>query len=336
MLFFLASCKTDLVYITVKNPAPVTISPSIRSVALINRAIPSEENKTLNTIHQVTTGQSKELIKEASAECIKGLKDQLIHYKKFDTIKTINDADLNTPSIGFFPSPLSWAEVEKIALKNDVDLLFVLELFDTDIKVVPLSAPPKINNPLDIINTVVNAQANITTTVKTGWRVYDVRNKRVLDQFPLTDNLTITANVTTIVNTTEAIMNRKEAIKQSSYNLGNYYVDRILPHYAKVTRDYYVKGNGNFKIAKRKAQTGNWESAGELWKKETLNSKRKIAGRAHYNMAILSEINGDLDAAIDWAQKSYENYNNKLGLQYVNNLRFRKKELERLQYQEGK
>ena len=43
----------------------------------------------------------------------------------------------------------------------------------------------------------------------------------------------------------------------------------------------------------------------------------KIAGRASYNMAIINEINGDLDSALNWAQKSYEDYNNKLAPEYV-------------------
>ena len=52
-------------------------------------------------------------------------------------------------------------------------------------------------------------------------------------------------------------------------------------------------------------------------------------------MAILGEINGDLDAAIKWAQKAYENYNNKLALQYVNILKNRKKINQRAEYQLG-
>ena len=41
-------------------------------------------------------------------------------------------------------------------------------------------------------------------------------------------------------------------------------------------------------------------------------------------MAIINEINGDIDEAIQWAQKAYENYNNKLGLRYVKILQNRK------------
>ena len=52
-------------------------------------------------------------------------------------------------------------------------------------------------------------------------------------------------------------------------------------------------------------------------------------------MAILIEINGDIDEAITWEQKAYEDYNNTLALHYVNMLRFRKQSNQRLGYQLG-
>jgi hypothetical protein len=34
-------------------------------------------------------------------------------------------------------------------------------------------------------------------------------------------------------------------------------------------------------------------------------------------MAIINEINGDLDIALQWAQKAWEDYNIKLALRYA-------------------
>lgn len=331
----LCSCKTNLVYINAVNPAPVTISNTTKNVGIVNRTTPSDNNKALNSIHQASSGETINLIKEASAESIRGLNDALTQNKRFDLVKPLNEPTLTTPVMGVFPSPLSWTEVESICKANGVDILFVLEVFDTELKVVPLNAPGKIENITDVITTVAQAQVNINTTIKTGWRIYDPQKKYILDEFPLTDYLSVTANASTIVNTTEAMIGRKEAIKLSANRLGYDYATRILPYYIQVTRDYYVKGSRNFKIATRKARTGNWDGAGELWLQETGSKKRKIAGRACYNMAILGEINGNLDDAISWAQKAYENYNNSLALNYVNILRNRKQKNQRLTYQAG-
>lgn len=101
-------------------------------------------------------------------------------------------------------------------------------------------------------------------------------------------------------------------------------------------RDYYVKGTNNFKISKRKAQVDKWDEAGLLWEKETKNTSIRIAGRACYNMAIINEINGDLGSALKWAQKSYEDTNNKLALHYVRILENRLYKSDVLKTQETK
>ena len=334
-LVTLSSCKTNLVYINVINPSPVTISNSTKNVGIIARTTPSPDNKTLNAIHQNVNGETLKLIQEASMESVRGLNDALTQNKRFDITKPIEDVKLTTPVSGIFPSPLSWIEVETICKDHGVDVLFVMEIFDSELKVVPINTPTKIENISDVLNTVTQAQVNIITTVKTGWRIYDPQKKYIIDEHPLYNNLTVVANAATIVNTTEALLGRKEAIKQEANRLGHVYAERIIPYWIKVTRDYYVKGNYDFKIATRKARTGNWDGAGELWLKQTESQKRKIAGRACYNMAILGEINGDLDTAIKWAQKAYENYNNKLALRYVNILKNRRSINQRVDYQLG-
>ena len=119
-----------------------------------------------------------------------------------------------------------------------------------------------------------------------------------------------------------------------SRNAGRTYAERILPYRLKVTRDYFVKGTDNFKIAKRKAQTGKWDEAGTYWEKETGNPKSKIAGRAWYNMAILSEINGDIDNAMNLAAKAWEDYRTRKALDYTRILQGRKNDRALLDIQE--
>lgn len=321
----IGSCKTNLVYIKAVNPPPVVVSSAVKNVGIINRSVPSDDNKALNNLHQATSAETAKMIRESGMEGIRGLNEALIEHQRFDIVKPILSPDLRTPVAGSFPSPLTWKEVETICQNNGVDVLFVLEVFDTQLRVVPLTTPTKVNSVTDVINNVANAQADIITTVKAGWRLYDPKAKLVLDEFPQTDEMGVRANAATAINTVEAMLGRKEAIKQSANRLGRSYADRLIPYSITLTRDYYVKGTRNLKTAMRRARTGNWDGAGELWLKDTGSSRRKIAGRACYNMAILGEINGDLDGAIKWAQKAYEDYNNKLALQYVNMLKYRRK-----------
>jgi len=128
---------------------------------------------------------------------------------------------------------------------------------------------------------------------------------------------------------------RRDAVKKVSITAGHDYALRLIPYQISVTRDYYVKGTDNFKMARRKAQDGKWDEAGQLWEKETSNPRSKIAGRAAYNMAIINEINGNIQEAIKWAQKAWEDYGIKLGRRYVPILQDRLRDTDLLNYQNG-
>lgn len=330
----LYSCSsTNLVYIRVQQPAPVTISPEIKNVGIVNRSTVSDKNKALDIIDKVLTVEGDSLDRQAAQAGVIGLADELIKNNRFTGVTAFNSLDLRTNVPGQFPAPLTWDVVEKICREKHVDALFSLELFDTDSKVSYAAVPVSMKTPLGNIPGIEH-HANMLTTVKTGWRIYDPVEKVVLDEYPITKNVTFTGKGINPVAAAGAIINRKEALIDVSRKTGQDYAFRLIPYWIRVTRDYYVKGTDNFSVAKRRAQTGNWDGAAELWKKETTSSSSKIAGRACYNMAIICEINGQLDKAIEWAQKAYENYNNKLALRYINMLKDRKASNNVLNYQQ--
>lgn len=330
----LYSCSsTNLVYIRVQQPAPVTISPEIKNVGIVNRSTVSDKNKALDIIDKVLTVEGDSLDRQAAQAGVIGLADELIKNNRFTGVIAFNSLDLRTNVPGQFPAPLTWDVVEKICREKHVDALFSLELFDTDSKVSYAAVPVSMKTPLGNIPGIEH-HANMLTTVKTGWRIYDPVEKVVLDEYPITKNVTFTGKGINPVAAAGAIINRKEALIDVSRKTGQDYAFRLIPYWIRVTRDYYVKGTDNFSAAKRRAQTGNWDGAAELWKKETTSASSKIAGRACYNMAIICEINGQLDKAIEWAQKAYENYNNKLALRYINMLKDRKASNNVLNYQQ--
>jgi hypothetical protein len=77
-----------------------------------------------------------------------------------------------------------------------------------------------------------------------------------------------------------------------------------------------------------------WNEAGEIWEKETANPKPKVAGRACYNMGIINEINGNVDEALKWVQKSYTDYNIKQAREYSRILKNRLYKLQVLNEQQ--
>ncbi|MBS1667835.1 MAG: hypothetical protein JST58_10705 [Bacteroidetes bacterium] len=323
VVLFCSCSSTNLVFISVKEPAPVTVPPYIKSVAIINRSLAKDENKTIDAIHRVLSLESKDLVLEGGKACINGLNDEFIANQRFENVVKLDSTAYRSFGAGVFPSQMDWETVEKICTETRTDALFSLELFDADTKLNYAAIPVKLNSVVGSIPAVQN-NVSMNSFVKTGWRMYDPSNHTVLDESYITKDLQFSGSGINPVVAAAALIGKKEAIIQTGNAAGHVYASRVSPFWIRVNREYFVRGNDQLAVAKRKAQTGNWDEAGLIWEKETRNIKRKVAGRAFYNMAIINEINGNLDAAIQWAQKSYENYGIRIALQYVNILRNRK------------
>jgi len=334
IFFILISCKTNQLYLNVTEPAPVTIPSYVKSIGVINRSIPTDETKIFDEIDKVFTLESVDLDRDGALEAIKGLSDELLNNNRFTEVKALNDIDFRTSQLESFPAPLSWEIVEQICNETGTNALFALEKFDTDTRVSYAANQVEIETPLGKIPGIEH-QADMETTVKTGWRIYDPSGRNVLDEYVEGESVVKSGRGINPLVAAKALSGRKDAVREVSTRAGQRYALRILPYRIRVYRDYFVKGNDNFKIAKRKAQMGQWDEAGELWKKETGNPKMKIAGRAVYNMAILNEINGDVDEALNWARKAWGDYNVRLGPDYVRILENRQYKTDVLKEQEG-
>lgn len=329
----LLSCKTNELYISITQPAPVTISPGIKKVGIINRSSPTDETKVVDIIDKVLSLEGADLDRDGALESISGLKEELRLNDRFTEIKVLNDIDFRASRIGALPPPLSWDIVERICNESGCDALFALERFDTDTRINYSTQKINIDSPLGPIPGIEH-DAAMETIIKTGWRIYDPGAKIMPDEFNFTESLVFHGRGINPMAAIQALTARKEAVRQVSRKAGQTYALRIIPYRLRVTRNYFVKGTDNFKIAKRKAQTGKWDEAGLLWEKETGNPKSKIAGRAAYNMAIINEINGRLEDALAWAQKAWEDYKTRPALEYSRILEGRLYNKELLKIQE--
>jgi hypothetical protein len=330
---FFCSCKMNELYINVLQPAPVTVPSYVNSAGIIDRSAPSESTRSLDAIDKALSLEGANLDKDGAQASVGGLYNELSANNRFTEVKMVTAEKAKSPGMGIYPPPMDWESVAAICKENNVDALFSLELFDTDTKISYQIKKSEGKTLLGVV-TGYEQQADMLTRVRTGWRIYDPAGSNILDEINIDRDLTFSATGLTPVIAASALIDRKEAVKKVGNLAGVTLAQRLLPYNIKVYRDYYVKGTNNFEIAMRKARTGNWDEAGQLWKKETTNPNPRIAGRACYNMAIISEIDGFLDVAIEWARKAYEDYNNKPALKYINLLKGRKNDAMLLEEQQ--
>jgi hypothetical protein len=292
--------------LSVTEPAPVSLPPAAKTAVVVNRSRAADDSRIVDAIHRTAGAESRQLQTEGSAAGVTGLTDALINSNRFASVKALNELDLRSYATGEFPVTMSWDTVEKICRDNHADLLFSLELFDVQSQ-VPLA--------------IMSMGRVINTKVRTGWRIYDPVSHSVLDKWVYYSDLSIQGGV---VANGMAMLGHKEEVIKAGHKCGASYASRIIPYSVRVSRVYFVRGNRSFGIATRMARAGDWAGAGRIWHDLATNSRsRKLTGRADYNMAIISEINGDLNGALTWAQKAYEIYQTPYALSYINILQQR-------------
>ena len=363
-----AGC-TSTISLQVLKPADVTLPEQIQKFTLVNRTKPSKKNQVWNVVEGILTGEGVYADREGADNCLSGLMQVMQKTPRF----TITQASIEFKGTGTeeFAIPLNWGEVENLCQQNNSEALIVLEAFDSDSRITYDSKPvqvkgPKIEcwdsnkngikdpsedinkdrkwNSLDCAQGQTATEGQIITTteyythaqmeVKSGWRIYFPNEKRIIDEYRFSDFLNFDGKGPTPQQATAALPNKRDCINKTGFHAGNVYGFRISPQWIYVSRYFYTRGNDNMKFAGKKArQIKDWKGAMEIWKKESLNSDKKIAWKASYNMAVACEREGNLDVALDWAKRAYGIGHKSAAAQYINILNGRTYEKKRLDEQ---
>ncbi|MFH0895332.1 MAG: DUF6340 family protein [Bacteroidota bacterium] len=322
LVALLSSCsKYGFVNLKYPNPPAMVLPENIKTIAIVNRSLTPKTEKNNKALEAITSGEIAGSDKIASDECLKGVYDRINGWGQM-TIVIPAKTRLYGTGTRVTPEILDWKLVKNICDSNKADALLVLETFDSNSDLV---AGAVVNTATALItgNQVKPSMpSQIRMNVLSFWRLYDPVNKKIIDQFQSNSQLVFDAG--------GAALNvpPPDALPKTAYNAGMLYIERFLPSYYFVHRDMYKRGKGGakqmFKTAFRRAEVANWDGASELWTKLSNDRKRKNAGRACLNMAVACEVKGNIDMALVWAKKAYEDYRDKTARSYVNNLQYRK------------
>lgn len=318
---------TNTVTMNVREPASVLLPDHMTRVAVIDRTTGERDHGWLERVDEFLSFKGEAFDRLGAEAGVTGLLEELSKADQFEVVVEAGNYQEKRAKRGVFPAPLKWDEVDAICEEYDANAVFTLEWYDTDTKVDYKTEKVKRKAPDGSEVEVLEHLAVVRTSIRTGWRIYDALAREIVDEAEMRDVVVTRGRGVNPVEAVEAVTGRTEAVQSVSRGIGRTYGRSVSPYWHRVARKYYVKGTDNFEIAKRRAQTGNWEGAAELWLAEVENPDRKIAGRAAYNMAIMSEIRGDLDAAIEWSRRAYEDFGDKLALRYVRLLQNRQERL---------
>lgn len=330
----LGSCMRST-SLRVLQPAQLTLPEHISTVAIVDRSKPS--NGWSNFLEGLLTGEDIGQDRRSRQTAVDGLTNALTRTPRFQ-VKSTGIELTGSKAGGRMPPALEWSEIDKICRDYNTNAVVTIESFDSDNS---RSAQPYTETKKDKEGkkyTVTSYRSQQRTSVRIGWRLYDPKTKIIVDEYVTDDYLERNGSGNTERAALNNLPSQLDVTRDVAYNVGIEYGARIAPIYVNINRQFYHKAKG-FKSQMKKAakylQDRNIEQATATWKKVMAQAadNRKAAGRAAYNMAVASEVSGNLDLALEWATKSWETYGNKKAREYINIIKARQNDARKVDAQ---
>lgn len=284
-------------------PAYIKFPDHIKTIAVIDRS--AREGKLLNVLEGGITGEGIGQDKAAARKAIDGLIDQVSGNINISFIKTGLEMTANSkPGNMAFVLPVD--KLKGICIENNAEAVLSLEYFDSD-------------RDVDIMD------------VKLGFRIYDLKSNSIIEEYSFAKSGRINPPEGAIISIIATALETDPLLKLS-YDAGRSYGMRISPYWERVSRTYYKKGKRDKDLAQgaRMMEVNNWDAAIEYLNISINSNKRKTQARSAHNLAVVYEILGDYEKALEFAQLAWGQYENKESKYYSEILRRRIQEVKAL------
>jgi hypothetical protein len=294
-------------------PALIDVPDHIKVAAMIDRTLVKDDAS--NVIEGVITGEMIGEDKLATQILMDGVHAMLENAATVSLKRTTEVYPGGSPFSAAFPEPIPWEQIESLCEKYEADAIVAIEKFDSDFIIVP--------------------GISQTASVKAGIRMYDPANKTIVDQYQFSHQESWDSGPLTLESAINGMISKTSAIKEASYEAGIAYGRRLSPSWYRVSRKYYRRSKGDdvFAEGARMMEVNDWFAAKEALFQAVENGHRKTKGRASHNLAVVCEIEGNLEDAKAWAQEAWGKYRNKKSRDYLYDLNRRINEMARVNQQ---
>ncbi|MQY79262.1 MAG: hypothetical protein GH151_08750 [Bacteroidetes bacterium] len=323
-LFFLISCSTSKIVIDIPRPSDIDIPEKIKKLALVKYRLRDDTTYVTNVIREMISGEGAMVEKVAIDNAMNGFWGKMKEYSRF-TITGLEERLVDHKTESGFPEPLPWQEIKEICEKSNSDALVSLESFRASTSVnysFYSKSKKKVEEGqlrtvvYDIREQVVHV-GQLLAEVELGWRFYYPAESKILFMKTIQDSTIREVKANSKKEAERKLPGKKNAIEEVSFMAGEQFAQLLNPGYTTVERRYFPKGNDDFKMAKTYVFQRYWDKAAELWERNLNNPNPRIASAAKYNMAMINEMKGKMENALELAKTAWQLNQNKTIETYI-------------------
>lgn len=307
-----ASCKSYYTTLTIENarPAKEDLPSDIQSLTLMNRSMNNQfENYQEDSLQLYFYRQGFQLSKivldsTASDTTIRALAELLFESGRYDVVVPVERNFKRDLTYEILPDTLSNLLVSQICNQYNTDALLVLERFSA--KVMTDFSSEKHMDATTGANYSYYASQDLKYNA--FFRIYKPGAKTLVKEFELIDTIYWESADYTQLRLFGKLPSIKQALTNAGIKIALDVDSKLSPTWFAEKRGYFVFDLKNDK-GQQLMNENRVAEAKAFWLEKAQSTNKKIRSRAEYNLALASELDGNIDQAIEWGLKSfYSNY----------------------------
>lgn len=307
----LNGCFTSRSFVNfeVLQPAVITYPESVHNIGYLNRAPLSKysfyEKNQIN-LDQVSLLMVDSMIcNNLKKGFLEARKDTELPY--LDFILTMESRRRDTVNRSSQISELYRNDLFK---KHNLDALIVLEYYKLKLE---KSGTNYSYSYRDYIQ-------EYSFAAEVFWRIYVRGSENTLNEFTNADTLYY---VNSRSSPDSLRWNTVGVIQNGFYEIGYSYGQKHIPVWNNVLRIMFRGKGSTLRNAARYTDTGDWESALQIWTSLSENEDARISAMARNNIAIYYELEDEIPTALEYAQSALDLWENETIEAYVQELKIR-------------
>ncbi len=297
----LISCETtSIVPIRVYDPPKIKLPDTACNITLVNRLYIPTGTESYDKKSRIDSLAVNNI---AQNKLFEGIEDALYSLELVDTVTIVQKTRKNEDLSNTYNElkPLSWDTIGAISARNGSDMLISLD----GLNITPVYSSASPYSLGADFNTLFYKIGKLNVYLSALFRIYDPEKKHLIEEHHYIDTIFWESEGTTHNSALRNLHLKKDAVSEAAYWSGINYTERFMSRWEEVDRFYYIRGHPDLKKAAILVKEEKWLDATKIWKVLAYGPDNEIASRAALNMALVSEMNDNLDAALNWAIESY-------------------------------
>lgn len=288
---FAACSPFASIQLSVLEPAEITIPKDIKSVTLAPlidvEKMPVEEFSELDNLRF-----NEENYYPLLLETLTGAAETMDNSPKYsrivireDIIPQMSDSVITTNE---------WTDLIRICKEDSTDAIMVM-------------TNPKFTDVIDVAvsDFGFGCEAYYVINSSIAWFVFYPKELKLIDSTTIRDMLDWHRYEITCDYAMSLLPEIPDLIGNACFMAGYKYGKKIAPMWnSKIKRNYYKRGHPKIREGYYYMINDNYIYAAELYRGVSDHKRKKVASRAGFNLALINEMNDNLESAREWAEIS--------------------------------